>query len=266
MLTALTRAVSPSLARCELTHLARIPIDLALAARQHEEYEAALGRAGCRVVRIRPEPELPDAVFVEDTAVVFDELAVLTRPGAASRRPEVESTREALSAYRKIGRISAPGTLDGGDVLVAGRRVFVGTGGRSNAGGIAELRRILAPHGYSVTGIPTTGCLHLKSAVTLVSDSHVLVNPRWVDPRAFTPLEPVPIDPDEPFAANALRVGPLVLHGAGHPRTRDRLVRLNLAVEPIDLGELAKAEGALTCCSLLISDRHATPAADTPPR
>jgi dimethylargininase len=253
MLTALTRAVSPSLGRCELTHLARSPIDVDLASRQHEGYEDALRQAGCAVVRIRPEPDLPDAVFVEDTAVVFDELAVVTRPGAPSRRAETESTREALAAWRRIDRIAEPGTLDGGDVLVAGRTVFVGAGGRSNDAGIAQFGRILVPFGYRVVAVATTGCLHLKSAATLISDTRVLVNPAWVDPRIFSPLEPLPVDPDEPFGANALRVGSWLLHGAGHPRTRKRLEDLGLAVVAVDLGELAKAEGAVTCCSLIVS-------------
>jgi dimethylargininase len=252
MITALTRAVAPSIARCELTHLDRSPIDVDLASRQHEEYEAALRRAGCAVVRVRPEPGLPDSVFIEDTAVVFDELAVITRPGAASRQPETGPVREALSVYRRVESISEPGTLDGGDVLVAGHAVFVGTGGRSNGEGIRQLQEILAPYGYRVLGVATTGCLHLKSAATLVTDSHVLVNPAWVDPRVFNPLEPVPIDPDEPFAANALLAGSRLLHGAAHPRTRERIERLGMAVVPVDLGELAKAEGALTCCSILI--------------
>jgi dimethylargininase len=253
MLTALTRAVSPSLARCELTHLARSPIDVSLARRQHEAYEEALRQAGCAVVRIRAEPDLPDAVFVEDTAVVFDEVAVVTRPGAPSRRPETESTREALAAYRPVERITEPGTLDGGDVLVAGRTVFVGSGGRSNEAGIVQLGRLLAPFDYRVVAVAAAGCLHLKSAATLLTDSDVLVNPAWVGPHVFRPLQPVPIDPLEPFAANALRVGGSLLHGAAHPRTRERIERIGITVVPVDLGELAKAEGALTCCSLLIT-------------
>jgi dimethylargininase len=252
MITALTRAVAPSIARCELTHLARAPIDLDLASCQHDEYEAALRLAGCAVVRIRPEPKLPDSVFIEDTAVVLDELAVIPRPGAASRRAETDSTHDALSPFRRIESITAPGTLDGGDVLVAGRDVFAGVGGRSNEEGVRQLRDFLAPFGYRVLGVVTTGCLHLKSAATLVADSCVLVNPSWVDPRVFAPLEPLFAHPDEPFAANALRIGDRLLHGAGHPRTRERLERRGLEVAPVDLGELAKAEGALTCCCLLV--------------
>lgn len=253
MPTALTRAVAASIARCELTHVSREPIDLALAESQHDAYERALGDAGFDVVRLRAEPDLPDSVFVEDTAVVLDELAVVTRPGAESRRQETDSVRDVLARYRPVGRIEAPGTLDGGDVLVAGRTIFVGAGGRSNADGISQLEALVARFGYRVLRVPTTGCLHLKSAATLVADALVLVNPDWVDPRAFNPLTPLPIHPDEPFAANAVRAGGLLLHGAAYPRTRDRLERVGLKVLPVNLGELAKAEGALTCCSLLIT-------------
>jgi dimethylargininase len=161
--------------------------------------------------------------------------------------------RDALAAFRRVVPILGPGTLDGGDVLVAGRSVFVGAGGRSNAEGIRQLGAILAPFGYRVAAVATTGCLHLKSAATLVSGSQVLVNPAWVDPTVFMPLEPMPIHPDEPFAANAVRANDRLLHGAAHPRTRERLERAGLTVVPVEIGELAKAEGALTCCSLLVT-------------
>ena len=206
MRIALTRAVPPSLDRCELTHLARSPIDVALAARQHAAYEDALRAAGCTVVRIPPEPDQPDSVFVEDTAVVLDEVAVITRPGAPSRRAETASTAAALRAYRRLVTIETPGTLDGGDVLVAGKTVFVGAGERSNADGVRQLAQHLAPFGYDVRGVGVAGCLHLKSAATLVSASSVLVNPSFVDLRAFEPLEAIAIAPEEPAAANALLV------------------------------------------------------------
>jgi dimethylargininase len=254
MLIALTREVAPSLARCELTHPARTPIDVGLAARQHEAYEAALREAGCTVVRANPEPDLPDSVFVEDTAVVFDEVAVVTRPGAASRRRETESTTLALRPHRRIVAIEDPGTLDGGDVLVAGKVVYVGVGARSNAEGLRQFERLLAPHGYRVRGVEVTGCLHLKSAATLVSASSVLVNPAWVDPRVFAFLDVVPIDPGEPSAANALLIRDRIVYSPAYPRTRAVLERRGSVVVPVDLGELAKAEGALTCCSLVFRD------------
>ena len=253
MLVALTRAVAESIARCELTHLARVPIDVDLAARQHEAYEAALRLAGCAVVRLCPEPDLPDSVFVEDTAVVLDELAVMTRPGAESRRGESASVASALGAYRRLATIELPGTLDGGDVLVAGKAVYVGVGGRSNAEGLRQLTRLLSPHGYRVRGVEVSGCLHLKSAATLVSASSVLVNPAWVNPRVFDPLEPVLVDPSEPSAANALLVGDVIVYSPAYPRTSAALERRGWSVLPVDLGELAKAEGALTCCSLVFT-------------
>jgi dimethylargininase len=255
MRIALTRAVPQSLDRCELTHLARSPIDVGLAVRQHAAYEDALREAGCAVIRISPERELPDSVFVEDTAVVLDEVAVITRPGAPSRRGETASTAAALRAYRRLVTIENPGTLDGGDVLVAGKTVFVGVGVRSNADGVRQFARHLAPFGYEVSGVEVSGCLHLKSAATLVSASLVLVNPAFVDPRVFAPLEPVPVSPDEPSAANALLVGGHVIYSPAYPRTLGILERLGMHVIPVDLGELAKAEGALTCCSLVFDGK-----------
>jgi dimethylargininase len=253
MLVAVTRAVAPSIGRCELTHLSRTAIDVPRAIGEHGGYETALQDAGCRIVRARPEPDLPDSVFVEDTAVVVDEVAVITRPGAESRRRETASTAEVLGAYRRLVSIEEPGTLDGGDVLVAGRTVLVGAGGRSNAEGVRQLQKALAPFDYLVQAVEVTGCLHLKSAATLVSDSQVLVNPAWIDARVFGRLEPVLVDGREPFAANAVRAGARVLHGAAHVRTRERLLGLGIDVVPVGLGELAKAEGALTCCSLIFA-------------
>jgi dimethylargininase len=251
MLIALTRAVPLSLERCELTHLARSPIDVALAVRQHAAYEDALRAVGCTVVRIPPEPDRPDSVFVEDTAVVLNEVAVITWPGAPSRRGETASTAAALTPYRHLVTIDEPGTLDGGDVLVAGKTVFVGVGWRSNTDGVRQFARHLAPFGYDVRGVGVAGCLHLKSAATLISASSVLVNPSFVDPRVFEPLEAVPVAPQEPSAANALLVGGHVIYSPAYPRTLGILERRGAQVVPVDLGELAKAEGALTCCSIV---------------
>lgn len=251
-LLALTRAVSPSLAACELTHLDRAPVDVATAAAQHAAYERLLESLGCAVRRVAPAPSHPDAVFIEDTAVALDEVAVVTRPGAASRRGEVEAVAEALAALRPLRRIEAPGTLDGGDVLVVGRRILVGRTGRSNDAGIAQLRAHVAPFGYTVEAVDVTGCLHLKTAVTALDDGTVLCNPAWVDPQAFAPLAVVAVDPAEPMAANVVRVGPALVHDAAHARTRARLEARGYAVHPVDASELAKAEGAVTCCSILL--------------
>jgi dimethylargininase len=248
---ALTREVSESISQCELSHVARQPIDIARARTQHAAYEEALREAGCRVERVPPAPGLPDAVFVEDAAVVLADIALLTRPGAASRRAETTSVQEALRPYRRIASIEPPGTLDGGDVLVVGRRVFVGRTARTNAEGILQLRALLAPFGYSVVAVDVRGCLHLKSAVTAVADGLLLVQPEWVDRRAFPNLDALDVDPDEPFAANALLVGSQVIYPATFPRTAARLAAVGIRLLRVEADELAKAEGAVTCCSLV---------------
>jgi dimethylargininase len=250
---ALIRPVSHGMTRCELTHLARSPIDLAVAGRQHRTYADVLASLGCRLVELAAEPDLPDSVFVEDTAVVLDEIAVLTRPGAASRRAEVESIAVALERWRACIRIEAPGTLDGGDVLRVGRSIFVGQSGRSNADGIRQLAAAVVPHGYDVVPVPVRGCLHLKSAVTLVGPDTLLINDDWVDRGHWPGLRCVEVHPEEPHAANALWIGHAVVHARSGPRTRDRLAAAGMRVLPVDMSEMEKAEGAVTCCSVLVS-------------
>jgi len=251
MLIALVREVSPTIDRCELTHLAREPLDPARAIAEHHRYARALAGLGCEVQWIPAAPALPDAVFVEDTAVVVDEIAVITRPGAPSRRPETESMAGALAHYRRVVTIAAPGTLDGGDVLRVGRVLYVGRSARTNAEGIGQLAGHLAPHGYEVRSVEAQGCLHLKSAVTEVADATVLLNPAWVDRRDFDGLTLVEVDPAEPQAANALRIGTAVVHAAAWPRTRERLEQRGIHTVPIDVSELAKAEAGVTCCSVI---------------
>jgi dimethylargininase len=247
------REVSPSLGRCELTFLPRELLDLDRARTQHRALEQALAALGCVVERVPAEPDLPDAVFVEDTVVVVDEMAVVTRPGAPSRRAETASVARALARYRPLVSIAEPGTLDGGDVLRLGKRIFVGRSNRSNEAGIEALRAALSGFGYSVTAVPVSGCLHLKSAVTEVGPGTVLLNPEWVDAAVFSGATVLEVDPDEPFAANAQRVGDAVVFPAAFPRTGERLRRAGIRIVAIDLSELAKAEGAVTCCSVVFS-------------
>ena len=251
---ALTREISPAIANCELTHLPRAPIDAARARAQHAAYENALESSGCRVERLPTDDSMPDSVFIEDTAVVLDELAVLMRPGAESRRAESVAVERALSGLRALSRIEAPGTLDGGDVLVAGKTVFVGRTVRSNEAGIRQFGRVLAPHGYSVVGVEVSGCLHLKSAVTSFAEGRLLINPAWVERSAFPGFELLEIDPAEPYAANVLRVGDFLLMPSSFPGTRERLARAGVGPVVVDADELAKAEGAVTCCSLLVRE------------
>jgi dimethylargininase len=222
------------------------------AAAQHVLYESALAAGGWTVRHLPSLDDQPDAVFVEDAAVVVDELAVVTRPGAESRRGEVATVEAALRTLRPVEHIVAPGTLDGGDVLRLGRRVLVGRSPRTNADGASQLRALLEPLGYDVRPIPFAGCLHLKTAVTAVTDELVLANPSWIDTRLLAPMRVIDVHPDEPFAANALRLGDSVLVAADAPRTAERLRAAGVRVAPLDMSELAKAEGGLTCCSILV--------------
>ena len=252
-LRAITRQPSPAISRCELTHLAREPIDYARAVAQHDAYVEALAALGLEISHLPPEPDLPDAVFVEDTAIVVDELAVITRPGAPSRRAEITSVEAALQQWRPIARITAPGTLDGGDVLQIGRTLYVGLSSRSNAEGARQLGQHLAPYGYRVEPVSVADCLHLKSAVSVIGDASLLLNPAWCDRRMFGELTCVEVDPAEPFAANVLRVNEAIIMAAAHPSTAARLHAMGLEVQLVDVSELAKAEGGVTCCSLILS-------------
>ena len=214
--------------------------------------EQALAAAGYRIERLDADAAMPDSVFVEDMAIVFDELAILTRPGADSRRREMPAIAAALAAYRPLQEIQPPATVDGGDVLVAGRRVFVGRSTRTNEAAAIQIRRILGPFGYTVTETDVRGCLHLKSAVTVLDDERLLVNPEWIDAAAFDGFTLVDVAPEEPSAANALRLADRVIFPTAFPRTAERLAALGLRIELVEASELAKAEGAVTCCSLII--------------
>lgn len=248
---AITRTVSRALEHCELTHLARRPIELALARRQHAAYEQALRDAGCEVRQLAEQPEHPDSVFVEDTVIVLDEIAVITRPGAASRRGETASMATALAGLRELRQVEAPGTLDGGDVLRLDRTLYVGASARSNADGVAQLARLVAPFGYRVEAVPLRDCLHLKSAVTRVSADRLLLNPAWVEARHFPGFDAVQVDLAESHAANAVLVGDVVVYPLSCPRTADALRQLGIEVRGVDMSETEKAEGGVTCCSVI---------------
>ena len=250
---ALVREVSPEIIRCELTHLARTPIDLERARAQHTEYFTALAELGCEIEWLPPEPELPDAVFVEDTALVLEDFAVITRPGAESRRAELPTVIAALGRYRPLHHITAPGTLDGGDVLIAGRALYVGETARTNAEGIGQLATIVTVRGYAVCAVPVHGCLHLKSAATAIDERTVLINREWTEVARFAGRRVVDIDPAEPFAANTLAVGGALIHAAEFPGTRAILAGAGHTVRPVPASELAKAEGGVTCCSLIVA-------------
>jgi dimethylargininase len=251
MLTAITRAVSPSIVNCELSFIARQPIDLQIAREQHHSYEQLLEKLGTRVVSLASEPDLPDSMFVEDPAIVLDELAVIFPLGTESRRREAASLAEAISKFRALEYVALPGNLEGGDILRIGRKLFVGVTKRSNAEGIRQLAAILAPHHYEVIPVPVTGCLHLKSAVTCLGRQTLLANRAWFDPAPFSGYDWIDVDPAEPHAANALALGNTIIFPSSFPRTRARVEAQGFDVTPLDISELQKAESGLTCSSLI---------------
>ncbi|MGQ0648308.1 MAG: dimethylarginine dimethylaminohydrolase family protein [Gemmatimonadaceae bacterium] len=251
---ALTRDVPRTIADCQLTHVARAPIDVEVARAQHADYERALEAAGCTVTRLPELADHPDSAFVEDVAIVLDEVAVLTRPGAVSRRGEVAHIAQALTGYRPLRDITGTATLDGGDVLRLARTLWVGLSGRTNSQGAIQLRSLVTPFGYEVRTVSVKSALHLKTAVTQIAERTLLVNTAWVDASLFGAYDTIEVDPSEPFAANAVWVGGWVVHSTAFPRTQARLTRAGIQLLPVDASELGKAEGGVSCCSLLLAD------------
>jgi len=254
---AITRQVSRAISRCELTFLPRVEIDVERARLQHAEYERILRKLGLVVLQLPEAPELPDSVFVEDTALVLDECALLLRPGAESRRAEVEAVAQVLGCFRDLIRVEAPAKVDGGDILRIGHRIFIGQSQRTDDRAVHQIGEIVRPMGYSVEVVGFTGCLHLKSAATAIAPNMILVNPEWVSPQGFPGVKSLPLDPSEPQAANGLLLGETLLFPRAFPRTAKRLKKAGFHVLAVEADELAKAEGALTCCSLILNLRPA---------
>ena len=253
MLTALTRKISPNFACCQLEYLKREPIDVARAATQHREYEAALERRGVRLISLPTEPDLPDCVFVEDPALVLDEIAIITRMGAESRRGESESLAAALAQFRPLVRMSEPATLEGGDVVRIGKTLYVGLSRRTNAAGVNQLAEIAEPYGYRVVPVHVTRCLHLKSACCAVSEDTVLANRGMFDSSALA-CKIIDVPAEEPGAADVLRISNTVLIPTSFPRTARLLEQSGFKVESLDVAELQKAEAGVTCMSLLFHE------------
>lgn len=250
---AIVHAVGERLGACELTFLPRRTIDLSLARAQHRGYCAALRAAGVDVQVVETSPDHPDAVFVEDAAIVLDEIAVAAAMGVASRRAEVEALLPVVAAHRRVVRLAGAGTLEGGDVLRVGRTLFVGLSPRSDRLGLEALARAVQEVGYRVVGVPVHGCLHLKTACTAVADDALLVNRAWLETEPLAGMRLLDVDDREPFAANVVRLGQTVLGSASHPRTLDLLERLGHDVRAVALDELEKAEAGPTCLSLLVA-------------
>ncbi|HEY2713982.1 MAG TPA: arginine deiminase family protein [Chthoniobacterales bacterium] len=250
-LLAVTREVSPSIDHCELSFQTRDWIDLTRAIAQHQDYEQCLSDLGARVVSLTAEPELPDAVFVEDAALVLDEVAVITNMGAASRRPESKSIAATLANYRPLTFLADPATLDGGDVLRAERSIFVGVSRRTSRDAIAQLDALLQSYEYQVTPVAVTDCLHLKSACSYLGNNRILLNRSLIDWQPLRQFELIDVAEEEPAAANILLLNDQVIMPTAFPRTQALLEARGFSVRAIDVSELQKAEGGVTCCSLI---------------
>jgi dimethylargininase len=249
---AITHLPSPDMSGCQLTHLTRVAIDHALADRQHAAYRDALQACGANVVALSVNGSLPDCTFVEDTAIVLDEVAVLTPMGTPARQSEPAGIEPELRKHREIVRIDPPAAIEGGDVLRVGRTLYVGTSGRTNPAGAAALAGLAWRYGYRVVPVPVHGCLHLKTAVTALPDDSLLINPAWVDADVFHGSEHITVPPEEPWAANVVCVGNAVIASSAHTRTIELIRNRGVAVRSVDLSEFAKAEGGVTCLSLLV--------------
>jgi dimethylargininase len=258
MTHAITRAVGTSLGDCALTFVDRAPIDLMKAEAQHAGYNESLRRAGAIAEVLPADAALPDSVFVEDTAVVLEEVAVITRPGALLRQLEVPAITAALFAYRKLLRIVAPATLEGGDVLRVGRDFSVGLSSRTNGEGFSQFASIVRAFGYRATPIEVKRCLHLKTAVTALDAETLLVNPSWIDAAALPRVRQLVVPPDEPFGANALVVNGVVHLSARWKRTKELVEKAGFSVDALDVSEFEKAEAGLTCLSLIFSGQSET--------
>jgi dimethylargininase len=250
-LIAITRSPGPELARCQLTHLERQPIDVDRARAQHRAYRDALRGAGVEVLALPADPALPDGVFVEDTAVVLDELAILTAPFPPSRRQEWPAVAAALRPFRPLVRLPEGAYLEGGDLVRVGRTLYVGQGGRTRETGLRALEEAVRPFGYAVVPVRVDGCLHLKSACCALDGETLLVNRAWLEAGALAGLRLVDVPEGEPGGANVLRLPGAILVSAAYPRTADLVRGLGHPAVVLDVSELHKAEGGLTCMSLV---------------
>lgn len=248
--TALVRAPGPRLAEGIVTHIERQPVDLGRAVDQHAAYCRALAAAGWAVVEVEPADDCPDSVFVEDTVVVCDGLAVLTRPGAPARRPEVAGTEAAVRGLGlDIARVEPPGTVDGGDILEVGATVYAGVGGRTDADGVRQLRDHLAPLGRTVVPVPMRGVLHLKSAVTALPDGTLLGLPDHIDGTVLPGLRQL----EEQAGSHVVPLGSdRVLIAASAPQTREWIAELGYSPVVVDISEFEKLEGCVTCLNVLV--------------
>lgn len=251
MLTAITRSPSANLVNCEITYLDRQPIDYDLALKQHDHYCATLEKLGVAVTRLPADLNYPDSCFVEDTAIVVDELAVITSLGAKSRRGETESIAPELAKYRELIHIQLPATIEGGDVMQIDKTLFVGLSTRTNSQGIAALTEILQPQGYRVCPVKLKNVFHLKSGCTAIDSETILIVSQGIDLQPFSDFNLIFVSSEEAAAANTLRIGETILMQAKFPQTIEQVQSIGYKVEAVNISEFAKAEAGLTCLSLI---------------
>lgn len=254
MLYAITHIPSSKLQHCELTFVQSEPINIQLAYAQHQAYCAMLERCGAKVMTLLENETLPDCVFVEDPIIVLDEVAILTSMGVASRREESQAMEAFFKVYRTVERVELPARIEGGDVLKIGKTLFVGESARTNLQGIEALKSIVEPFGYTVIAVKVTGCLHLKTGVTALDDTTVLINAEWVDVKAFEGFTQIKVDPSEPFGGNVLKIGTTLCMNEAFPRTLSLVKNLGYTVESVNISEFVKAEAGLTCMSVLMNE------------
>jgi dimethylargininase len=250
---ALTHLPSPKMADCLLTFVARSAIDYGRALEQHAGYCRMLRECGLEVRTLEVNRELPDCTFVEDLAVVLDEVTIVARPASAARRDETPGIEAELRRYRALEHVAAPATLEGGDVLRVGRTLLVGLSSRTSAAGAAALAAEIARYGYRVRTVSVRDCLHLKTACTALPDGRLLVNPAWLEVEALNGFGLVTVPEAEPWGANVVCLNNCVCAAAEHVQTADLVRRLGFDVHAVELDEFAKAEGGVTCLSLLVA-------------
>jgi len=254
MTIAITRTPAASIAKCELTFIDRVAIDYAKAQAQHKAYCEALEACGVKVVRLPAADALPDSVFVEDTAIILDEVAIITPMGIASRRPEPALIEADIAKFRPTVHIDLPATIEGGDVMRLGKAIFVSPSTRTNIAGIEALRALAAPYGYNVTAVTLRDCLHLKSACTALDDHTILVNSAGVDTDLFEGYKLIEVAADEPGAANVVQANGSILLNSQYPKTGEIIEQHGYRVCAVDTSEFTKAEAAMTCMSLIIEE------------
>jgi dimethylargininase len=250
-MTALTRGIASTMTRA-LTRDAPVePIDPERALGQHRAYLAALRAIGLEVIELAGDDRFPDGCFVEDCALVAGGTALIARMGAPSRRGEEAAVAEVLGRKLRLASMNAPATLDGGDCLRVGKRIFIGRSARTNDEGIARAREVFGPLGFEILAVPVDRELHLKSVCSPLDDRRVLLAEGTLPSDAFPDADIIPIDADESIAANAVAHGNRAVIAAGCPKAQRKIEQAGFATVAVDTSEMRKADGALTCLSIL---------------